>query len=136
MGKVPAILDGNLKLWESGAILLYLAEKYQQKPTSLKESALITQWVFFANATLSPALFKEQQRQKEMPRLLTALNQVLQNKSFLLENKLSAADIAVVSYLYYAKIIVPVDYSDYPAINTYLNRMVTRPAFKNTIGKR
>lgn len=71
-----------------------------------------------------------------MPRLLTALNQVLQNKSFLLENKLSAADIAVVSYLYYAKIIVPVDYSDYPAINTYLNRMVTRPAFKNTIGKR
>ncbi len=116
--------------------MLYLAEKYQQKPTSLEESALVTQWVFFANATLSPALFNEQQRQTEMPRLLTALNQVLENKSFLVGNKLSAADIAVASYLYYAKILVPVNYSQYPAINSYLDAMATRAAFKNTIGKR
>lgn len=136
MGKVPAILDGNFKLWESGAILLYLAEKSQKKPTSLEESAQVMQWVFFANATLSPALFNEQQRKTEMPRLLSALNQILQNKSFLVGNNLSAADIAVVSYLYYAKMIVPVNYSQYPAINSYLDTMAARPAFKNTIGKR
>lgn len=136
MGKVPAILDGNLKLWESGAILLYLAEKYQKKPNSLDESAQIMQWVFFANATLSPALFIEKQRTTEVPRLLVALNQILQNKSFLVGNSLSAADIAVVSYLYYAKILVAVNYNQYPAINSYLNAMATRPDFKNTIGKR
>lgn len=136
MGKVPAILDGNFKLWESGAILLYLAEKAQKKPTSLDKSAQVMQWVFFANATLSPALFSEQQRKTEMPRLLLALNQILQNKSFLVGNNLSAADIAVVSYLYYAKILVPVNYSQYPAINSYLDTMAARPAFKNTIGKR
>lgn len=41
MGKVPAIVDGNLKLWESGAILLYLSDKYQKKTTSLEESAQV-----------------------------------------------------------------------------------------------
>lgn len=136
MGKVPAILDGNLKLWESGAILLYLAEKYQKKPTLLDESAQVMQWVFFANATLSPALFIEETRKTEMPGLLAALNQILQNKLFLVGNNLSAADIAVVSYLYYAKILVRVDYSQYPAINSYLDTMTIRPAFKNTLGKR
>ncbi|AFZ02655.1 glutathione S-transferase family protein [Calothrix sp. PCC 6303] len=136
LGKVPAIVDGNLKLWESGAILLYLAEKYDKKSTSLEESAQVMQWVFFANTTLSPALFTEDKRKREMPNLLVALNQILQDKSFLVGNKLSAADIAVVSYLYYAKILVPVDYTQYPAINSYLDKMTVREAFKNTVGKR
>jgi glutathione S-transferase len=135
IGKVPAILDGNLKLWESGAILLYLAQKYQKTPTSLDESAQVMQWVFFANATLSPALFIEEKRKTEMPRLLAVLNQILENKSFLVGNNLSAADIAVVSYLYYAKLLVAVNYNQYPAINSYLDKMATRPSFKNTIGK-
>ncbi|AKG24932.1 glutathione S-transferase (plasmid) [Calothrix sp. 336/3] len=136
MGKVPAISDGNLKLWESGAILLYLSEKYQKKTGSIEEYPQVTQWVFFANATLSPALFTEEKRKTEMPRLLTVLNQILQNKSFLVGNNLTAADIGIASYLYYAKILVPVNYDRYPAITAYLNAMEARPAFKNTLGQR
>ncbi|WGV28929.1 glutathione S-transferase family protein [Halotia branconii CENA392] len=136
MGKVPAIVDGDLKLWESGAILLYLAEKYQQMPQSLAERAKTTQWVIFANATLAPALFSPDKRQKEMPRLLTPINQILQKQSFILGEKLSAADIAIASYLYYAKLLVPLDLKEYPEVVKYLDRMAARLTFKKTMGKR
>jgi glutathione S-transferase len=135
MGKVPAMVDGDLKLWESGAILLYLAEKYQQMPNSLGERAKIEQWVIFANATLSPALFTADKREKEMPILLTALNKILQKQPFVLGEKLTAGDIAVASYLHYAKLLLSLDYSQYPSIVTYLDKIAARPAFKNTVGK-
>jgi len=51
LGKVSAIVDGDFKLWESGAILLYLGEKYGKTP-SLEQRAELSQWVLFANATL------------------------------------------------------------------------------------
>jgi glutathione S-transferase len=135
-GKVPAIVDGGLKLWESGAILLYLAEKHQQMPQSLAERAKITQWVIFANATLSPTLFSPDKRQQEIPRLLRPINQILQKQSFILGGKLSVADVAIASYLYYAKSVLPLDFSEYPALLAYLDRIAARPAFKKTIGKR
>lgn len=136
IGKVPAIVDGNLKLWESGAILLYLAEKYQKMPQSLAERAKITQWVIFANATLAPALFSPDKRQKEIPRLLTPINQILQQQSFILGEKLSVADVAIASYLYYAKLLVALDLKEYPEIVKYLDRIAARPAFKKTMSKR
>ncbi len=76
IGKVPAIVDGELKLWESGAILLYLAEKYGQVPPSLETKAIFYQWVLFANSTLATGIFIETNRDKEMPRLLGPLNDI------------------------------------------------------------
>ncbi|WPU65187.1 glutathione S-transferase family protein [Peredibacter starrii] len=42
-GKVPALIDGDLSIWESAAIMEYLNEKYPEKkmyPTDLKQRAL------------------------------------------------------------------------------------------------
>ncbi len=136
MGKVPAIVDGNLKLWESGAILLYLADKYNQLPNSLEERAKITQWVIFANASLGPGLFLADRREKEMPTLLAPLNQILQTQPFIASNKLTVADIAVASYLHYAKLLLSLDFRKYPAVVAYLDRVSARQPFKDTLGKR
>ncbi|MFN6157200.1 MAG: glutathione S-transferase N-terminal domain-containing protein, partial [Dolichospermum sp.] len=73
MGKVPAIVDGDFQLWESGAILLYLADKYGKTAFSLEEKAIFTQWVLFANSSLGTGIFIEANREREMPRLLTPL---------------------------------------------------------------
>jgi glutathione S-transferase len=49
MGKVPTLTDGNLVLTESGAILLYLAQKYDSSyPQTLEQQAKIYQWVLSA----------------------------------------------------------------------------------------
>lgn len=57
------------------------------------------------------------------------------DKSFLVGEQLTAGDVAVVSYLYYAQKLINLDYSDYPAIVDYLQRMTSRSAFQKTLGK-
>ena len=50
-GKVPVLVDGDLIIPESAAIVLYLAEKYPQSglmPTRLDQRAQVYRWVMFA----------------------------------------------------------------------------------------
>ncbi len=134
-GKVPAIVDGDLKLWESGAILLYLAEKYDKKSASIEEKSIFAQWVLFANATLGTGLFVEASRVKETPRLLEPLNELLGKQPFILGEEFSVADIAVGSMLAYVTMMLKdVDLSPYPAAIDYIKRMKAREAFGKSIG--
>lgn len=132
MGKVPAIVDGNFKLWESGAILLYIAQKYGE-PDSAEQKAEIAQWILFANATLGPGIFVEANRDREMPHLLTPLNQIFERQPFLLGDKLSVADVATGSILAYIPIMLKLDLSEYPAVVNYIKQLAQRPAFQKAM---
>ncbi|MEA5581187.1 glutathione S-transferase family protein [Nodularia harveyana UHCC-0300] len=136
MGKVPAIVDGNLQLWESGAILLYLADKYSKTPLSPEERGIFAQWVLFANATLGPGVFVEANREREMPRLLTPLNEIFEGQSFILGDEFTVADVAVGSMLAYIPIMLKLDLSAYPEVLNYIKRISERPAFQKSIGGR
>ncbi len=133
MGKIPAIVEGDFKLWESGAILLYLAEKYGLLPHSLEQRAEISQWVSFANATLAPAILVEASRQSEIPNLLEPLNQILERQPFLLGDEFSVADVAVGLLLAYIPMVLKLDPKPYPAILNYIKRLSQRPAFQKAI---
>ncbi|HEY9607886.1 glutathione S-transferase family protein [Allocoleopsis sp.] len=136
MGKVPAIVDGDFQLWESGAILFYLAQKYGNISSSLEEQAKINQWIIFGNATLGPGIFVEANREREMPRLMTALNQILEKQPFLLGDEFSVVDVAVGSILCYIPMMLKLDLSEYPAVVDYMKRLSERPAFQKAIGGR
>lgn len=136
IGKVPAIVEGDLQLWESGAILLYLADKYGKSTLSVEERAILSQWVIFANATLGPGIFVEANREREMPRLLTPLNEIFERQPFLLGNELTVADVAVGSILAYIPIMLKLDLSSYPFVLQYIQQISERPAFQKTIGGR
>lgn len=134
MGKVPAITDGDFKLWESGAILLYLADKYSKKNLSPEERGIFSQWSLFANATLGHGVFVEATREKEMPRLMNALNKILGQQPFLLGKEFTVADVAVGSILAYIPIMLKLDLSEYPNVTSYMKKLAERPAFQETIG--
>ena len=136
IGKVPAIVDGDLKLWESGAILLYLADKYDKAAISTEKRAEYYQWVLFANASFGPGIFIEANREREMSRLMTPLEEIFAKQPFVLGNEFTVADAAVGSLLSYIPIMLKLDLSEYPHVLNYIKSISERPAFKNTIGAR
>lgn len=55
--KIPAIVDGDTSVFESGAILIYLAEKTGQLlPSSGSERAKVLEWLMFQMANIGPML--------------------------------------------------------------------------------
>ena len=57
--QIPAITRGDWALFESGAIILYLAE-IAGELSDARSRAKATQWVLFATSTLANALFIDQ----------------------------------------------------------------------------
>jgi len=55
-GRVPTLVDGDLVLWESGAILIYLAERHwpQGLGSSGRERAEVARWMFFEASGVAP----------------------------------------------------------------------------------
>ncbi|MGF1492351.1 MAG: glutathione S-transferase family protein [Microcoleaceae cyanobacterium] len=133
MGKVPAIEDGDFKLWESGAILLYLAEKHGEMPTTPEARAEIAQWVLFANSTLATGIFVEANRERETPILLNPLDSIFQRQAYLTGESFNVADVAVGATLSFMQAMLKFDFSSYPGIQAYLGRLSERPAFKKVI---
>ncbi|MEB3235765.1 MAG: glutathione S-transferase [Cyanobacteriota bacterium] len=153
--KVPALVDdafttaagGPLHLFESGAILLHLAEHYGQDfggdaATAAARRSLASQWVLFANATLAVALFVPSNREKEFPRLMEVLDGQLAGGRHLLAGPWgdpgwSVADCAVHAYLAYLPIFFPqIDLGPYPNVQATIAATSARPCYQRVMGDR
>ncbi len=153
--KIPAIIDPNgpdgpIGIFESGAILLYLAEKSGKLiGKTATDKAHITQWLMFQMGGLGPMLGqlgffskfagsewedkRPQQRYiDEAKRLLAVLDKELQGKDWIAED-FSIADIAIAPWLraldfYGTKEVVGWD--NHTNLVAYLDRFLERPAVK------
>ena len=133
IGRVPAIVDGDLTLWESGAILLYLADQYGQGFASPAKRAQSNQWLVFANATLGVELFSAEQSAKATPRLLKPLDELFTRQPFVMGEQFSVADVAIGSTLAYVQMMMKPDWTAYPAVLDYGQRLNSRPAFQKSM---
>lgn len=140
-GQIPALLDGDLKVFESGAILLYLADKYGGLDSPEKR-AEAGKWVFWANATLDPICFIEDGNGRVLdtglrgePRAINRLEQILSDREFLLGDAFSVADVAVGAYLLYVpQFFSDVDVSKWPNLQRYMKQLCERPAYARAFG--
>lgn len=111
-GRIPTIVDrdnSDFAVFESGAILIYLAEKYGRLlPSDVRGRSTVIQWVMFQMGGIGPMqgqanvffrYFPEKiqpaidRYQKETRRLYEVLDQRLQGREFLCD-EYSIADIA------------------------------------------
>ena len=152
--KIPAIIDPDgpggepLTLFESGAILIYLAEKTGKLiGTNAAQKAHIIQWVMFQMGGLGPMLgqlgffwkfagseYEDKRPQQryvaEAKRLLGVLDRELEGKEWI-AGEYSIADIAIAPWInaldfYGAKDAV--GYEDFRNVVTYRDRFYARPA--------
>jgi len=155
-GKIPAIIDPDgpggkpLGLWESGAILIYLAEKTGKLLSTDPVARIETiQWVFFQMAAVGPMFGQvgffhkfagkdyEDKRPRdryvaESKRLLGVLEGRLADRQFIMGDDYTIADIALLGWVrningfYEAGELV--DYASLKHVPAWLDRCLARPA--------
>ena len=138
-GKVPAIVTDDLRLSESGAILLYLLETFDTKhefsPDRDSSSwPIFLQWFFWGLTTLEGAVFVFQGNQGEkeraqLERFLVPIDNRLASQDYLVANAFSATDIVCAYDL--GILSTAYDLDAFPSIHAYLSRLLDRPAAKS-----
>lgn len=151
LGKVPVLVDGEVTIFESAAICLYLADKFPDKKLApavgTDARAYYYQWIVFAGAQLEPPIAEyagqmglpEAERNaavlaKSKEQALAAIKAVehgLLGKMYLVNEKFSAADIVLGSILRWADSLKLL--GDAPDIQSWLYELKSRAAFKKAM---
>lgn len=153
--KIPAIVDPNgpdgepLELFESGAILLYLAEKTGQfLGNSTRERLSILQWLMFQMGGVGPMLgqahhfriyapepieYAINRYTNEAKRLYQVINKQLGINAYIAGNNYSVADMALYPWVYRWQ-RQGIELTDYPAVNRWYNELSARPAVIKALG--
>ena len=151
-GKVPTIEDDGVTMFESGAILEYVLEKYgggrlAPAPGSPLRGPFL-QWVHFAETAFTGlgniawhTRFKQDADRvadavadyaRWAEASLDALERELADKPFLLGDEFSAADIGIGYTVLVAKALGLVGEA-HPAVDAYLARLTERPALRRAL---
>uniref|UniRef100_A0A674P5Y9 Eukaryotic translation elongation factor 1 gamma n=1 Tax=Takifugu rubripes TaxID=31033 RepID=A0A674P5Y9_TAKRU len=152
LGKVPAY-QGNdgFCLFESNAIAHYLGND-ELRGTNPEAAAQVLQWVSFADSEIVPPAsawvfptlgimqFNKQateQAKEDVKKVLTVLNQHLNTRTFLVGERVSLADIAVVcSMLWlYKQVLDPSFRQPFTNVSRWFVTCVNQPQFKAVLGE-
>ena len=145
--RIPTLVDGDLVLWESMAINLYLAQKYDgpMHCASPEVLGLAAQWSFWAMLEIEHlllhllehrALLAEfardvsaiERNELLLKKPLGVLNDALAGRDYLAGNSFTVADLNVAGILVWAK-MARLNMSAHPDLTRWLDACLARPAY-------
>jgi glutathione S-transferase len=148
-GAVPALEDDGQVFIESGAICMYLADKFEDRglapPPGTPARGVYYQWMFYTMVTLEPPLIdifmhsKLLPEEKRQPKVLEAardkgknisqiVDRALAGKEFIVGDRFTAADVLLGATLIWGHYFGMSE--GFPAIQSYVARMLARPAYQ------
>lgn len=147
MGEVPVMVDGELRLSQSGAIQQYIVDKTGRLGGTADDKYEVLRWVFWDNHKMSsqagvtrflmnflPADKRPEQTIKFLQGRLAAayevLNSHLAGRDWIVGDSLTVADISCCGYLFYSE---PFGFtrSDWPNIDGWLDRIAATPGWQH-----
>ncbi len=144
-GQVPYFTEDNLSMFETGAILLHLAEKHKKLlPTDETERAYVYTWLFAALNSVEPYMFHyfllkidpdspesiKSKAKEIIDGRLVALSKELGEREFF-GKSFSITDIVMTTVLKTAGFLGTMD--QYGNLASYVKRNESRPAFKRAL---
>lgn len=152
-GKVPVLTDGSVTLWESNAILCYIASKDPARrllPADPVANAKVHQWLFWQTSHLSPSIGKISYERiwkarlglgtpdeaaivaamPEVTRYLGVLDSQLAQNAWVAGGDLSVADFACAA-AFVQRHDIKLDLGNYTNITKWLEKLEARPSWKN-----
>jgi glutathione S-transferase len=148
MAMVPTIVDGDLVMVESGAILQYIIDRYGEGRLSIRAGqpnhAQYLQWMYFAEGSASPRITADYTLRtipdaaKISPfagvqiggteRVMRFAENTLAKQPYFAGPEFTAADI-MMQFPFKAARLWGVDFNIYPHVGDWMHRMETRPGF-------
>jgi glutathione S-transferase len=144
-GKLPVLVDGDMVLTESIAIVLYLAEKYRDKgliPTDLQQRAQLMRWLLFTTTELEQPLWRMARHttiypeSKRLPgelalarddfaEMANVLEDHMSGRQFVVGDTATVGDFVLAYTLDWAKMAKVLN--GLPRLEAYLEEMYARP---------
>lgn len=155
-GKIPALRDGDFAISDSTAIVTYLEAVKPDPaliPTEAQARARTIWWdefsdtimaecgtkIFF-NRVVAPRFLKragdlalaDKAENYELPPMLDYLERMVPQSNFLVEDRLTFADVSVASpFVNFAHASVAWDEARHPRLKAYVSSILARPSFKH-----
>ncbi|MDE2614769.1 MAG: glutathione S-transferase family protein [Burkholderiales bacterium] len=146
MGKLPTLVDGDLVVTEAAAIALYLADRYAagRLAPALNDPKRGTylRWSLFAPSVIEPAVMAKHSgwTVKEgaagwgsFASMVAATESAIANKSFVLGDDFSMADVVLGGTLRYMMDFKQIEPT--PSFSAYVERLNARPAYQRADAK-